>query len=955
MEDKKHQSQKKSLTINNINQLSNFHQEFKAVLSYPNADKFASLKNIENQNEKNFEINSDENKKNMNCKNANMEDNIFRKLQIFNKLNQSKQHDLRPSHEEVNFFQLRINNFEKFIKEIKSGMAKCKYRKILDDINSREEIFVDFDFFWKIREYKIKCLLKILDRKIFKSDSPLSQKIKSIENKISIIENEISSWIQSIQDLDFSQTDDLLEDQLDTLLHIILEEMYLHARYKFSQKIFPETILILAVGEKIIKYYSDFNKSVKFSQSAQKIYLFISSFLISDNDYITARSYQNLTIKQAYKELFLRVDIEDGIFYEYISKTNQHNLNKIFLNIVQAYYQRGVCDENLGEIPKAIDSYKQAAWFCNNFIKYQYPEISQYIIDVELRSKNYHNLIKKIFEKVDSVEYNKILKNKKKLIEIEQNANKDIISKGAVLESLIKSPKNFEELKNYLDSIKYQEFEFFEDDNKSDIIKMIMSTVNLLNNFSSEKFRDILKELPNLDIENLDKGLVDKIQKRLNDIRAEKKFSDIKKHRTQIKNKNRIIETNNLKIELENYLNKDQKTDPNNANLFNLNNLNFDKNYKISSNMFLSTEKFLSDKNTEATSPINDRRKLNMNMNALTSNNTNSDRKNSKSNGKDTLGIRHRPQSYRIKRDPSKKIEKYYHDEHIFSVGYQNKIRDVKELMKKEIDFQKKLLRLKRYERLPLELKEIDYNHIKDEARTFFERAKSTYKSGFTFSNENKQKKPNMIDIEKNRKEKQKQKLELALIKSLDTRVYSILDNIKKVEEKSNLIRDEFFESGKNIKNQKLDIEKTNSEYCKKIEKDLFLLDKRQSICKKIIERDEKKSNLEKNKRGIIVGNNKLSDIINFPIYKNTVPNINSTYNKYNRSNTNLFPMSTRNTMQDHTELKFGVKNPDVNEINSFIPKNKKIDIEKFIKFEGNDINQINQINSIDLPLDTLI
>jgi len=858
-----------------------------------------------------------------------------RKFSLFgSKLNEKQD---KKDLEELSPEQIRLINFEKFIKEIKSGMAKCKYRKTLEEITAREDIFFDMEIFWQVREYKIKCLLKILERKIFKSDAPAIQKQKSIETWILKLENEIEIWIGTLDFLRNSETLVKYEEQIESLIHVILEEFYLQAQFKFSLRNFHEAIAILGLGERIIKYFCSFSRSVKVFLSAQKLCMFISSFLISDNDFLIAKEYQNMVIKFAFSELFLRNDIEDGILYEDLSKTNQYYLNKIFFNIINAYYQRGVCEENLGDLQKAIDSYKQGVWFANNFLKYQYPEICQYIFDVEQRSKQYHQLIKKICEKFDSSDYiYKYAKKAKKLFKNENEQGMKINNAYPGLKynkknnketkkPLIQSSIHTEEIKNFIDSVKHQEFEFLEDTKKSENIKQLMSTVNLLNNFSSEKFRDIIKIMPHLSLEKLDKTLIDKIQKRLNDIRADKTFSDMEKLKAESKNKNRILETNNQKAELEQYLNKDQKSDIN-ANL----NLNFDKNYNISLNMILNTEKLLADRNTETTYPTTRVTKTNL-KNDNSNNNTNEGKNNSNEIKKNS-SYAQRPHSSRIRKDPSKKIDKYYHDEYIFSSGFQNKLTNINELMKKETEFQKKLLRLKKYEKLPLEIKNIDMNSIKEEVNCFFDRAKSTYRSGFTFSNDNQAKKSNTLkDIDKNKKEKYKQKLEIALIKSLDTRVYSLLDQVKKMEEKSdNLIREEFINFRKNDKLNKLDFEKLNSEYEKKIEKELSFLDKKEKMCKKIIEDDIKNLNSDQ------ISNNK--NIKNNNIIPKLYDMRKDKSSNFNRPYTAGIPMTTRNLNSNKLNLNCDEKktnNEKFKKLNS-----KKIDVDKFIKFEL-DMNDI--------------
>lgn len=55
--------------------------------------------------------------------------------------------------------------------------------------------------------------------------------------------------------------------------------------------------------------------------------------------------------------------------------------------------RRGVCEENLGELLQAIESYKQANWFAFKYLKEYNPAITQFLFDVEKRTVNYNKLI----------------------------------------------------------------------------------------------------------------------------------------------------------------------------------------------------------------------------------------------------------------------------------------------------------------------------------------------------------------------------------------------------------------------------------------------------------------------------------------------------------------------------------------------------------------------------------
>ena len=51
---------------------------------------------------------------------------------------------------------------------------------------------------------------------------------------------------------------------------------------------------------------------------------------------------------------------------------NKKIIEEIFINITLAFYLRGVLSELLGNVTKAIDSYKQCKFFTTKFLKNKY-------------------------------------------------------------------------------------------------------------------------------------------------------------------------------------------------------------------------------------------------------------------------------------------------------------------------------------------------------------------------------------------------------------------------------------------------------------------------------------------------------------------------------------------------------------------------------------------------------
>jgi hypothetical protein len=699
-------------------------------------------------------------------------------------------------------------------------------------------------------------------------------------------------------------------------MYLNLEELYLLALFKFQIKQYPEMVSLLGIAEKLIKLFWSISKSPKFLNTAQKVDLFISNLFISDRDYISADIYQERVFKLAYKELFLRINKDDGFNYENSPIGMRHQYNKIFLNLIKAFYQRGISEENKGNLFEAANSYKQANYFLNNF-QLQNPELSQYLTDLFLRANSCHFLLKKIryrfynqdqqyqyqnnlliqnninqiiiqdkeIEKEKDYNTIRLIKPGKLMAEIKEEKNQIKNKKKLIIEKNKNEKNDNEELKEIINGLKFQEFEFIEDDKKSNTINKIMSTRNLLNNLSSKKFKNIIKDASEFGIEKFNSELFEKIQKRLNEIRTEKKLAEMEKNKNSNKNEDKFTIKKDTKKEIVKYLQKGKIIENKLQNF----GIDFNKKIKISNQKPSNSESLSTDKLTQPSSPLRKSTKLNyklfsdrktssqsqneyLNSNSNTNSNRNTNTNinpniNANKNGNkkeryfsydNGFGIRtsygntnpntntersskdfYSTSYSKIKKENSSSIKKYNHDEYIFSNKFQNKLQKIDKFMNKEYDFQKELLHLKRIEKVPIDIKEINENELKIEAKKFFDITKLKSELGL-FKDKPKIKQTN-LDKEKNKKIKIKQKIEKTLIQSCDVKILSIFNKIKKDEERNeNLIRNEFLdkEKVKNLSHEEM--EKLKLEFEKNIEKDLNFIEKKKKICKKIIDDDNK-------------------------------------------------------------------------------------------------------------------
>ena len=678
-------------------------------------------------------------------------------------------------------------NYEKFLKEVRSNMSKCKYRKVLEDIQVKLGIFDSIKESWKLKEIRIKCILKIVNRKLHKYENNF-QKQKSIENWLNKVEWEINEWFEDVG------KDDQDQEQIEVIIQLLLEYFHSFAVLYKNEKCIAESIGYLAMGEKIIKVYIEVSRDPKTLNLAQKILLFLSSMLIVDLDFETAKVYQSSALKLAFKELFFRVDIEDGVNIETFSRVNQHYLNKLFVNIILAFYHRGVCEENNGNYPKAAEAYKQAKWFIIKFLKNYIPELSQFISDVEEKSVGYA----KIFLKSNGVifEY-KPLDNKdtiNNMHALNKGAKSKVIQNNNTLLEENKASNQFEFLKkkysktiNLIQNLKFPEFE--NDFKKGDDnLKDILYTVKTVNNLMSNKFKNIVQKMDNLEIHKLNKDSIDIIQRRINDVKAEENYlKNLCKGNYLKRNKseNFILQENNsiLKNSLDRIdnLHNEQK---------------FTQNHIILPDDALEFIKEKKDKIKIV--------KENLTM------------KKSRSQMDLTLKTKI------IKKD-IEKTERFIYDEYISNKKFQRKFSQLNNLSVRELKFQKKILNLKKFENDSIP--NVNVNNIDNiHKANLLVRMRNGTKI-LNYNEDIKQNKSEDVILRKKKQEKDKEKLELNVVKSLDKKAFR---DYKKFESKMNTpkfqIREEFAIKN-NSQNDYMKIILDNDEIMSKIDKELVFYD----------------------------------------------------------------------------------------------------------------------------------
>ena len=91
-------------------------------------------------------------------------------------------------------------------------------------------------------------------------------------------------------------------------------------------------------------------------------------------------------------------------FYLFIHKIRNY-FREIFQNINLSLYLLGICYENLGQLSKALDCYKQASWFISKFYHESNSKFYEIIQGTEILASKYNDfLMEKIRNRDNEIE-----------------------------------------------------------------------------------------------------------------------------------------------------------------------------------------------------------------------------------------------------------------------------------------------------------------------------------------------------------------------------------------------------------------------------------------------------------------------------------------------------------------------------------------------------------------------
>ena len=559
---------------------------------------------------------------------------------------------------------------------------------------------------WKYRLIKAKAILKIIrikmsrhSKEIILENSSQNLALKFWFNQIFLILEELILEFRFDINEHIDYNTKKIVEPIQYIIEYHLEYIYYLCLFSIKTNEIISLIAYLSITDKFVPYIPFLSKS-NLLNLFQNILLLKVKLLIENCDFLSAIENIKIVFKLCFREMHLFLNVDTLINVSSLNKINNkqkiHNKALLgFCRIVQkitlALFLRGVTCEHLGYFEDSLHAYQQCRWYSNRFLFDYSKEIFKFFRNLERKYIIYKEIFDDIHNQFLIKNINENQNNNKKLIQkryfissyrnkgynhlysISSNRYKRTLrlksSSSSSLNSLMKKEQLEKLLKNIGKSL-YKE----EENRNNNIFKkftkncFVLSTVKMINNLLSDQFNHVLKKMEKVEITKPQ----EEINHLINWTIYFQRQKDFKNHLNKTKeNSRKILYRNNSYIDL--------RTNNNNNYLFNtiekeqqiklLKNIDLKKNdeKKLSKSQAIE-RKITKLENIYKFKPIYLLSKTNQNK------------------------------SNKISFNKSQKILKYPLNKDVFSKSLLNKKNYLDSFYEKELNFQKKLLKLKGYD-----------------------------------------------------------------------------------------------------------------------------------------------------------------------------------------------------------------------------------------------------------------
>ena len=448
-----------------------------------------------------------------------IKDSFNQEFSSFNLIKYRKSYDIK--------FNLKkeklIEEYNEWIQNLYISMHLSKFRVVLSEIENFKKKYVSIpQLHWKYQIIQIRAIFRIIRKKfkkyrefLPKDNSHQTQSILFWFNQVVIILERLTFDFRLDNKPNKNQIFSILPIQ--QIYHGYIELLYLLIKFSYIKGEFHEILSYLAINDCLVNY-SMYIVNINSMPTLQRILLIKAKIFLANCDYLNASRFIEKTIDLCLGQLNYVVDYRlnlESIDQDKLTMLNLFHFNKtrirtlknVLINIIIDFYLRGVLSELLGRTAGAIDSYKQSKFFATKFFKNKYYYYNFTMFFYHLQNNGYKYLavmeelenyreVKEENMKIQQKEM--IRKNFLKKLKYEKNYNK-YYSTIRVKNDLYKGP-----LKNFLDK---ENIRFIKEEiNRQGILskfsksKFITSTINLLNIYLAEDFRENLKKLETIEI-----------------------------------------------------------------------------------------------------------------------------------------------------------------------------------------------------------------------------------------------------------------------------------------------------------------------------------------------------------------------------------------------------------------------------------------------------------------------
>ena len=414
-------------------------------------------------------------------------------------------------------------DFEIWLENLNRSMHLSKFRQVLGEIEYGKKNFESIPTeHWRYKIIQLKAIFHIIKRKIKKYPLEMtkenSKKNRSVlfwfNQSYLILEQLILLFREDLNyHIDLKSKEVLKPIQYVYLGHI--ELLYLLINYSYINGDIQILCSYLSMVDRLASF-SGYIININISPLLQKIYLFRVKLCLANCDFISALKFVKKTIDLCADQLMHTIDYDlDFEHLEAYEKDikNPFNINKmdkkvideVIVNISLAFYLRGVISELLGNVTKAIDSYKQAKFFATKFLRNKYYNFSMFFKAMQNNGYIYASVMDELKELKEQrqekakVEQDLLIKKKYyQKLKYQKNYNK-YYSNISTKQNLYKG--NLKKFLDHAGDVLYKA-----EQNRHSILKKfsktnyITSTMKMINNLLSKDFKGVLERMDKVEI-----------------------------------------------------------------------------------------------------------------------------------------------------------------------------------------------------------------------------------------------------------------------------------------------------------------------------------------------------------------------------------------------------------------------------------------------------------------------